>query len=80
MRKSVAESADYIQDDPFKVLIIKEMDGARFVASVPGARGILGATGEAINSIRNGEATIQDAMQLFEEKGQASMDEFIANQ
>ena len=50
------------------------------MASVPGARGILGATGEAINSIRNGEATIPDAMQLFEEKGQASMDEFLENQ
>ena len=80
MRKSVAESADYIQDDPFKVLIIKEMDGARFVASVPGARGILGATGEAINSVRKGEATIPDALQLFQDKGQASMDEFLSNQ
>ena len=80
VRKSVAESADYIQDDPFKVLIIKEMDGARFVASVPGARGILGATGEAINSVRNGEATIPDALQLFQDKGQSSMDEFLSNQ
>ncbi len=78
VRKSVAQSDVYIQGDPFKELVIGEMEGAHFWTGVPAIRDVRAGTGEFINSIREGRATIQESLAEYEQKGQTAMDDWAA--
>jgi len=78
VRKSVAESEQYIQGDKLRKLAIQDMGGARFVVSVPGAGDILPITSQTINNIMEGKATIPEALREFEARAQKAMDDFLA--
>lgn len=71
---SVARSVDYTRNDPFLKLTVDGMAGGRFVASIPGGEGILPIMGAMVNKVRNGEASVRDALQEAEHLAQQEVD------
>jgi multiple sugar transport system substrate-binding protein len=79
MRKSVANSDAYIQDDPLRREAVTSMEVAGFVVGAPGGIGILGLHNQLAQTIYKKEKTIQEALKETDQLVQAVLDETLAN-
>ena len=80
MRKSVANSEDFIQGDPLRKEAVDSMAVAGFVVGAPGGIGLIGIhLNRWHRTIFRKEVTIQEALAEGDQLAQEVLDETLAN-
>ena len=79
MRKSVANSEDFIQGDPLRQEAVDSMAVAGFVVGAPGGIGLIGIHLNMAQTIFKKETTIQEALKEADQLAQEVLDESLAN-
>ena len=79
MRKSVANSEEFIQGDPLRKEAVDSMAVAGFVVGAPGGIGLIGIHLNMARTIFRKEVTIQEALAEGDQLAQEVLDESIAN-
>ena len=79
MRKSVANSEDFIQGDPLRKEAVDSMAVAGFVVGAPGGVGLIGIHFNMAQTIFKKEKTIQEALKEADQLAQEVLNESLAN-
>ena len=79
MRKSVANSEDFIQGDPLRKEAVDSMAVAGFVVGAPGGIGLIGIHNRMAQTIFKKETSIQEALKEADQLAQEVLNETLSN-